>query len=102
MLTKISVVRKQRQKMQVQFLGILDDVDGFLKREIGRNGDNIATVMPYCRKMIEAIERIFNRDNRAALTNHIFSIYDTLNTAFVADHGRTHRPYSTIFDSSIG
>lgn len=66
------------------------------EREIGRNGDNIATVMPYCRKMIEAIERIFNRDNRAALTNHIFSIYDTLNTAFVADHGRTHRPYSTI------
>lgn len=49
------------------------------EREIGRNGDNIATVMPYCRKMIEAIERIFNRDNRAALTNHIFSIYDTLN-----------------------
>ena len=66
------------------------------EKEIGRNGDNIATVMPYCRKMIESIERIFNRDNRAALTNHIFSIYDTLNTAFVADHGRTHRPYSTI------
>ena len=45
------------------------------EREIGRNGDNIATVLPYCRKMIEAIERIFNRDNSAALTNHIFSIY---------------------------
>lgn len=44
------------------------------EREIGRNGDNIATVMPYCRKMIEAIERIFNRDNRAALTNHIYHI----------------------------
>lgn len=66
------------------------------EREIGRNGDNIATVMPYCRKVIEAIERIFNSDNRAALTNHIFSIYDTLNSAFVADHGRTHRPYSNI------
>lgn len=66
------------------------------EREIGRNGDNIATVMPYCRKVIEAIERIFNRDNRAALTNHIFSIYDILNSAFVADHGRTHRPYSNI------
>lgn len=52
------------------------------EREIGRNGDNIATVMPYCRKMIEAIERIFNRDNRAALTNHIFSIYDILSSAY--------------------
>ena len=66
------------------------------EREIGRNGDNIATVMPYCRKVIEAIERIFNRDNRAALTNHIFSIYDILSSAYVADHGRTHRPYSNI------
>lgn len=66
------------------------------EREIGRNGDNIATVTPYCRKVIEAIERIFNRDNRGALTNHIFSIYDILSSAFVADHGRTHRPYSNI------
>ncbi|MDD6035983.1 MAG: DUF5716 family protein [Lachnospiraceae bacterium] len=66
------------------------------EREIGRNGDNIATVMPYCRKVIESIERIFNRDNRGALTNHIFSIYDILSSAFVADHGRTHRPYSNI------
>ncbi len=66
------------------------------EREIGRNGDNIASVMPYCRKMIDSIERIFNRDNSAALTNHIFSIYDILHTAFIADHGRTHRPYSNI------
>ena len=42
------------------------------EREIGRNGDNIATVAPYCRKLIDAIERIFNRDNHAALTNHTF------------------------------
>ena len=66
------------------------------EKEIGRNGDNIATVVPYCRKMIDSIERIFNRDNRAALTNHIFSIYDILSSAYVADHGRTHRPYSNI------
>lgn len=66
------------------------------EREVGRNGDNIATIMPYCRKMIDSIERIFNRDNSAALTNHIFSIYDILHSAFVIDHGRTHRPYSNI------
>ncbi len=66
------------------------------EREIGRNGDNIATVMPYCRKMIDSIERIFNRDNSAALTNHIFSIFDVLHSAFIMDHGRTHRPYSNI------
>ncbi len=66
------------------------------EREIGRNGDNIATVTPYCRKMIDAIERIFNRDNRAVLTNHIFSIYDILSSVYITDHGRTYRPYSNI------
>lgn len=65
-------------------------------REIGRNGDNIATVMPYCQKMMDSIDRIFNRDTSGALTNHIFAIYDTLRSAFDADHGRTVRPYSNI------
>ena len=42
------------------------------EREIGRNGDTIATVAPYCRKLMDAIERIFIRDNQAALTESIF------------------------------
>ncbi len=71
------------------------------EREIGRNGDNIATVAPYCRKLIDAIERIFNRDYHAALTNHIFSIYDVLHSAFIVDHGRTHRPYSNILVPAV-
>ena len=66
------------------------------EKELGRNGDNIAAVMPYCRKVIDSIERIFNRDNSAALTNHIFAIYDILHSAFITDHGRTIRPYSNI------
>ena len=71
------------------------------EREIGRNGDNIATVAPYCRKLIDAIERIFNRDNHAALTNHIFSIYDVLHSAFIVEHGKTHRPYSNILVPAV-
>lgn len=66
------------------------------EREIGRNGDNIAYVMPYCRKMIDAIQRIFKRDTSGTLTNHIFAIYDTLKSAMNADHGRTIRPYTNI------
>lgn len=66
------------------------------KRELGRNGDNIAAVTPHCRKVINAIEKIFNGDNSAVLTNHIFAIYDALNSAFNADHGRSIRPYSNI------
>ena len=65
-------------------------------RELGRNGDNIATVNPYCRKVIDGIERVFNRDNSAALTNHIFAIFDILSSAFKEDHARNIRPYSSI------
>ncbi len=68
------------------------------ERELGRNGDNIATVDPYCRKLIDAIERIFNRDNSAALSNQIFMIYDILHSAFNEEHARTHRPYSNILE----
>lgn len=66
------------------------------EREIGRSGDNIASVMPYCRKMIDSIQRIFDRDTSGSLTNHIFAIYDTLKSALDAEHGRTIRPYSNI------
>lgn len=66
------------------------------EREIGRNGDNIASVTPYCRKIMDSIQRIFNRDTSGALTNHIFAIYDTLKSALDAEHGRTVRPYSNI------
>ena len=52
--------------------------------------------MPYCRKMMDAIERIFNRENSAALTNQIFAIYDILSSAFKVDHARNIRPYSNI------
>jgi hypothetical protein len=66
------------------------------EREIGRNGDNIATITPFCRKLMDAIARIFDRDTSGALTNHIFAIYDTLKSALEADNGRTIRPYSNI------
>lgn len=66
------------------------------EREIDRSGDNIASVMPYCRKMIDSIQRIFDRDTSGSLTNHIFAIYDTLKSSLDAEHGRTIRPYSNI------
>lgn len=46
--------------------------------------------------MMDAIERIFNRENSATLTNQIFAIYDILSSAFKVDHARNIRPYSNI------
>lgn len=44
-------------------------------QEIGRSGDNIASVSAYCRKLIDAVHKIFDGDANGAITNHIFSIY---------------------------
>lgn len=65
-------------------------------KEIGRTGDNIASVSAYCRKLIDAIHRIFDQDANSAITNHIFSIYEILKTSLGKDSPRAIRPYSNI------
>lgn len=65
-------------------------------KEIGRSGDNIATVSVYCRKLIDAIHKIFAQDTNSAITNHIFSIYEILKSSLGKDSVRAIRPYSNI------
>lgn len=65
-------------------------------QEIGRSGDNIASVSAYCRKLVDAIHKIFDMDSNSAITNHIFSIYEILKSSFGKDSARAIRPYSNI------
>ena len=65
-------------------------------QEIGRSGDNIASVSAYCRKLIDAIHKIFDRDANSAITNHIFSMYEILKSSFGKDSVRAIRPYQNI------
>lgn len=65
-------------------------------QEIGRSGDNIASVSAYCRKLVDAIHKIFHMDSNSAITNHIFSIYEILKSSFGNDSIRAIRPYSNI------
>ena len=65
-------------------------------QEIGRSGDNIASVSAYCRKLIDAIHKIFDGDANGAITNHIFSMYEILKSSFAKDSARAIRPYLNI------
>lgn len=65
-------------------------------QEIGRSGDNIASVSAYCRRLIDAVHKIFDTDVNSAITNHIFSIYEILKAALARDSARAIRPYSNI------
>ena len=65
-------------------------------QEIGRSGDNIASVSAYCRKLIDAVHKIFDKDVNGAITNHIFSMYEILKSSSGKDSGRAIRPYQNI------
>lgn len=65
-------------------------------QEIGRSGDNIASVSAYCRKLIDAIHKIFDRDANGAITNHIFSMHEILKSSFEKDSARAIRPVQNI------
>lgn len=65
-------------------------------QEIGRSGDYIASVSAYCRKLIDAIHRIFEGDANGAITNHIFSMYEILKVSSGKDSVRAIRPYQNI------
>ena len=65
-------------------------------QEIGRSGDNLASVTAYCRKLVDAIQRIFGGDANGAITNHIFSMYEILKSSFGKDSARAIRPHQNI------
>lgn len=67
-----------------------------VQQEIGRSGDNLASVTAYCRKLIDAINRIFSTDANGAITNHIFSIQEILKAALEKDSVRALRPYTNV------
>lgn len=70
-------------------------------QEIGRSGDNIASVSAYCRKLIDAVHKIFDGDANSAITNHIFSIYEILKSSLGKDSARAIRPYVNILQPLI-
>ena len=69
---------------------------GSRPRRSGRSGDNLASVTAYCRKLVDAIQRIFGGDANGAITNHIFSMYEILKSSFGKDSARAIRPYQNI------
>ncbi len=67
-----------------------------MQQEIGRSGDNLASVTAYCRKLIDAINRIFSTEANGAITNHIFSMHEILKAALEKDSVRAVRPYTNV------
>ena len=66
------------------------------QQEIGRDGDNIATVSVYCRKLIGEMHKIFEEDDDVVISNRIFAMREILISAMDKDNARLKRPYRNI------
>lgn len=65
-------------------------------REMGRNGENVANVSVNCRRIIEFLRKMCDKDSEGALSNRIFAMYEILKSSFEEDSARAERPYLTI------
>lgn len=63
--------------------------------EIGRNGEGILIITPYCISLIKALEQNFGEDVNATMTNHILDMHGIFKDMFTAGHARALNPYST-------
>lgn len=65
------------------------------EKEIGRSGDNIASVTTHCRELVDAITRIFDEAHgNVVLSNHIFTMYEILGSALSNNSARAIEPYT--------
>ncbi len=71
------------------------------EKELGRNGEYETHVTPYCRRLIEYLQDLSDKNNEGALSNKIIDMYDILQSAFSSESIRSDRPYINILKPLI-
>ena len=71
------------------------------EKELGRNGEYETHVTPYCRRLIEYLQELTDKNNEGALSNKIIDMYDILQSAFSNESIRSDRPYVNVLKPLI-
>lgn len=71
------------------------------EKELGRNGEYETHVTPYCRRLIEYLQDLADKNNEGALSNKIIDMYDILQSAFSSESIRSDRPYINVLKPLI-
>lgn len=66
--------------------------------EIGRNGENLLIITPYCISLIKALEQEFGEEKNANMTNNILDMHSMFKDMFSVGHPRYRNPYSSALD----
>ena len=71
------------------------------EKEMGRSGEYETHVAPYCRRLIEYLQDLAEKNNDGSLSNKIINMYEILKSAFSEESIRSDRPYANILKPLI-
>lgn len=67
-----------------------------LPREIGRNGEYVVNISVDCRRIMDFLCKMTEKSGEGIMSNHIFSMYEIMKSAFDEESVRKERPYTNI------
>lgn len=77
-------------------LSLLRECGWLLPREIGRNGEYVVNISIDCRRFMDFLRKMTEKTGEGMMSNHIFSMYEIMKSAFEEDSVRRERPYTNI------
>lgn len=66
------------------------------EKEMGRSGEYETHVTSYCRRLVEYLQDLTEKNNDGSLSNRIINMYEILSSAFSDESIRSDRPYANI------
>ena len=66
------------------------------EKEMGRSGEYETHVTPYCRRLIEYLQDLTEKNDDGSLSNKIINMYEILKSSFSEESIRSDRPYANI------
>ncbi|MCD7807588.1 MAG: DUF5716 family protein [Lachnospiraceae bacterium] len=79
-----------------EILSLFRDCGWLLPREIGRNGEYVTSVSTNCRRVMDFLKKMTEKNEEGMMSNRIFSMYEIMKSAFDGESMRAERPYANI------
>lgn len=79
-----------------EILNLFRECGWVLPRELGRNGEYVVNIGTDCRRFMDFLRKMTEKNGEGMMSNRIFSMYEILKSAFEEDSVRRERPYTNI------
>lgn len=79
-----------------EILALFRECGWLLPREIGRNGEYVVNISLNCRRFMDFMRKLTEKNGEGMMSNRIFSMYEIIKSAFEEDSVRRERPYTNI------